>query len=227
MINLKIFIGYDSREKIAYHVLSQSIISNSSIPVSINPINLENIKKFYRRKKASLHSTEFSISRFLTPFLSNFEGYSLYMDCDFVMLGDIANLLKKIKKDKSKVIWCVKHKDYSKNNKSKSKFLNEKQLPYKKKNWSSFMIFNNSKCKILKPKLVEKASGLYLHQFKWTKESYIGNLPANWNVLVGVQKLPKKINAIHYTLGGPYFKKFKKCNGSEHWFKFKKMLDHK
>ena len=46
MIDLKIFIGYDSREKIAYHVLSQSILANSTIPVSLNPINLENIK-FY------------------------------------------------------------------------------------------------------------------------------------------------------------------------------------
>ena len=92
--NLKIFIGYDSREKIAYHVLSQSIIENSSIPVTITPINLRNIRKFYKRPKAKKHSTEFSISRFLTPYLSNFKGYSLYMDCDFIVLGDIANLLK-------------------------------------------------------------------------------------------------------------------------------------
>ena len=69
---LNIFIGYDSREKIAFHVLSHSIISNSSIPVKITPINLKNLKKFYNRPKAKNHSTEFSISRFLTPYLSNF-----------------------------------------------------------------------------------------------------------------------------------------------------------
>ena len=224
MIDLKIFIGYDNREKIAYHVLSQSILSNSSIPVSLNPINLRNIKKFYKRKKASIHSTEFSISRFLTPYLSNFKGYSLFMDCDFVMQGDIADLIKIIKKDKSKVLWCVKHKNYSRSAKLKLKFLNEKQLPYEKKNWSSFMIFNNAKCKILKPSLIEKASGLYLHQFKWTKDKLIGDLPSNWNVLVGEQKLPKKIKAIHYTLGGPYFKQFKNCDGSKYWFKYEKMI---
>ena len=82
---LKIFIGYDSREKIAYHVLSQSIIANSSIPVNISPINLQNLKKIFRRPKAKNQSTEFSISRFLTPFLSNYEGFSLYLDCDFVV----------------------------------------------------------------------------------------------------------------------------------------------
>ena len=219
--NLKIFIGYDSREKIAYHVLSQSIIENSSIPVTITPINLRNIRKFYKRPKAKKHSTEFSISRFLTPYLSNFKGYSLYMDCDFIVLGDIANLLKIVFK-KKKVLWCVKHKYYLP--KDKIKFLKEKQLPYKKKNWSSFIIFNNSKCKILTPKLVSKAHGLYLHQFKWTKEKMIGSLPSNWNVLVGEQKIPKKINALHYTLGGPYFKKHSKCQGANFWFKYKKEI---
>ena len=91
--NFKIFIGFDSREKIAYHVLSQSIIANSSIPVSITPINLKNLRHFYNRPKAKKHSTEFSISRFLTPYLSNYKGYSLYLDCDFIILGDIAKLL--------------------------------------------------------------------------------------------------------------------------------------
>ncbi len=218
---LKIFIGYDSREKIAYHVLSQSIIENSTIPLTITPINLTNIKSFYKRAKNKKQSTEFSISRFLTPYLSNYKGYSLFLDCDFVMLGDVAKLLKLVLK-KNKVLWCVKHKDYIP--KDKIKFLREKQLPYAKKNWSSFMIFNNAKCKILTPKLVSKASGLYLHQFKWTKEKLIGELPKNWNILVGEQKIPKKINALHYTLGGPWFKKHSKCAGSKHWFYYKKRI---
>lgn len=219
---LNIFIGYDSREKIAFHVLSQSIIANSTIPVKITPINLINIKKFYRRPKSKLHSTEFSISRFLTPYLSSFKGFSLYLDCDFIMLGDVSKLLKIISKNKNKAVWCVKHKKYLP--KDKVKFLREKQIPYAKKNWSSFMIFNNKKCKILNPKLVSKASGLYLHQFKWIKENLIGSLPSNWNILVGEQKIPKVINALHYTLGGPYFKKHSKCTGSSYWFKYKKQI---
>ena len=218
----KIFIGYDSREKIAFHVLSHSIISNATIPVTITPINLNNLKRFYNRAKAKKHSTEFSISRFLTPYLSNYKGYSLYLDCDFVMLGDVGKLFKFILKQSYKTVWCVKHKDYIP--KDKIKFLREKQLPYAKKNWSSFMIFNNAKCKILTPSLVSKASGLYLHQFKWTKEKSIGSLPRNWNILVGEQKFPKKINALHYTLGGPYFKRHAKCQGAKFWFKYKKQI---
>ena len=220
--NLKIFIGYDSREKIAYHVLSHSIIANSTIPVTITPINLKNIKHFYNRPKAKKHSTEFSISRFLTPYLSNYKGFSLYLDCDFVVLEDLAKLLKFVSKNKKKALWCVKHKDYIP--KDKVKFLREKQIPYAKKNWSSFMIFNNARCKILTPKLVSKATGLYLHQFKWTNDKLIGALPKNWNILVEEQKFPKKINALHYTLGGPYFKKHANCEGSKYWFYYKKQI---
>ena len=219
-LSLNIFIGYDSREKIAFHVLSQSIIENSTIPVTITPINLKNIKNFYNRPKAKKHSTEFSISRFLTPYLSNYKGYSLYLDCDFIVLEDVAKLVKLVSRNKKKSLWCVKHKDYIP--KDKIKFLREKQIPYAKKNWSSFMIFNNAKCKILTPRLVKKATGLYLHQFKWTKDKLIGSLPKNWNILVGEQKFPRKINALHYTLGGPYFKKHSRCQGSKYWFKYKK-----
>lgn len=220
-MKIKIFIGYDSREKIAFHVLSHSIISNSSVPVSITPINLNNFKKFYNRIKGKKDSTEFSISRFLTPYLSNFEGYSLYMDCDFIILEDLAKLFRFIRKGPNKNVWCVKHKYIPKD---RSKFLKEKQFIYEKKNWSSFMVFNNKKCKILTPKFVSHASGLHLHQFKWTNEKLIGSLPKKWNILVGENKIPKKFNALHYTLGGPYFKKHSKCAGSKYWFTYKNKI---
>jgi len=218
----KIFIGYDPREKIAFHVLSQSIIENSSIPVSITPIYLKNLRKFYRRKKRIKDSTEFSISRFLAPYFSNYEGYSLFVDCDFIIREDVAKLLKIAKSNSKKVLWCVKHNYVPKN---KIKFLNEKQLLYSKKNWSSFVVYNNRKCKILTPRFIEKANGLYLHQFRWTKDSLIGALPRQWNVLVGEQKIPKDFKSLHFTVGGPYFKKYKKSVGSNFWFKYKKIME--
>ena len=218
----KIFIGYDPREKIAFHVLSQSIIENSSIPVSITPIYLKNLRKFYRRKKKIKDSTEFSISRFLAPYLSNYEGYSLFVDCDFIIREDVAKLVKIAKSNSKKALWCVKHNYVPKN---KIKFLNEKQLLYSKKNWSSFVVYNNRKCKILTPRFIEKANGLYLHQFRWTKDSLIGALPRQWNVLVGEQKIPKDFKSLHFTVGGPYFKKYKKSVGSNFWFKYKKIME--
>jgi len=218
---LKIFIGYDNREKIAFHVLSQSIIENSSIPVTITPIKLENLRKFYRRKKGKKDSTEFSISRFLTPYLSNYEGYSLFLDCDFIVRGDIAELFKIIKKSPSKTIWCVKHKHIPSETK---KFLGEKQLQYGRKNWSSFVIYNNKKCKRLTPKFVAKANGLYLHQFRWLNDSDIASLPKEWNILCGYQKIPINFKALHFTKGGPYFKEYSKGPGAKYWFSFKKKL---
>jgi len=216
--NFRIFIGYDPREKVAFHVLSYSIIKYSSIPVNITPVNLFNLRNFYRRKKGPKDSTEFSISRFLTPYLSDFKGYSLFLDCDFVFKGDVADLLKIINKDKKKTLWCVKHNYIPKD---KKKFLNEKQLKYEKKNWSSFVIYNNKKCKILKPEFVSKSDGLYLHQFKWTKDNNIGSLPKEWNMLVGEQKIKKNFKALHYTLGGPYFKKYSKFSYAKYWLRLR------
>jgi len=218
----KIFIGYDPREKIAFHVLSQSIIEHSSIPVSISPINLNNLKKFYKRKKRVKDSTEFSISRFLTPYLSDYKGYSLFVDCDFIIRDDVAKLLKIVKSDPKKALWCVKHNYIPKN---KIKFLNEEQLIYSKKNWSSFVIYNNKYCKKLTPAFIEKANGLYLHQFRWTKDSLIGALPKEWNVLIGEQKVPKNFKALHYTKGGPYFKKYRNCEQAKFWFLNKKEME--
>ena len=220
-MSLKIFIGYDSREKIAFHVLSQSIIENSSIPVVITPIKLENFRKFYKRKKGLKDSTEFSISRFLTPYLSNYEGYSLFLDCDFIVKGDIAKLIKIVSKDKNKALWCVKHNH---NPNETIKFLGEKQLKYNRKNWSSFVIYNNKKCKILTPKFIEKANGLFLHQFQWTSDKSIGSLPKSWNVLVGYDKIPKNFKALHYTEGGPYFEKYRNSLGSKYWHYYRKLI---
>lgn len=218
MIN--ICIGYDSREVIAYHVLCQSIIKYSTIPIRFIPLRLDLFKKFYKRKKGPKDSTEFSISRFLTPYLSNYTGYSIYMDCDMLVLGDINKVLKFIK-TKNKTVWCVKHKHKVKKGK---KFLNEKQLDYDKKNWSSFMIFNNKKCKKLTPKFVENANGLSLHQFRWTVDTQIGSLPIIWNTLSGYNKINSKTANIHFTEGGPYFKKYKKSPGAKNWFNIYKEL---
>ena len=121
----------------------------------------------------------------------------------------------------------VKHKKYTP--KLKTKFLNKKQLVYEKKNWSSVMLFNNSKCKKLTPSYVNTATGLQLHQFKWlTNENKIGELNLKWNFLVGEYKKIKDPSILHYTEGGPYFKSFKKCDYSSNWFKEKdKMLSVK
>ncbi len=211
---IPIFIGYDSKVKIAYHVLAESILRNSSTPVTISPINLSNLKNIYTRKQDPLASTEFSFSRFLVPHLMNYNGWAIFMDSDMVMLSDITELWNL--KNEDYAIQVCKH-DYTPS--SKNKFLGNNQTIYAKKNWSSLMLMNCSKCKTLTPEYVNTRSGLELHQFKWLDENLIGSIPLEWNWLVGEYPYKKEVHNIHFTEGGPYFKDYKNTEYANKWFK--------
>jgi|TARA_R110000822_G_scaffold99102_2_gene223720 hypothetical protein len=212
MIN--VFIGYDSKEKIAYHVLSESILRNSTKPVAITPIYLPNIKDDFVRERNNLSSTEFSFSRFIIPHLMNYQGWALFMDCDMLMKTDIADLWR-LRDDKYAVQVC-KH-DYIP--KEETKFLGQVQTKYQKKNWSSFMLMNCKKCTTLTPEYVSKASGLELHQFKWLEsEELIGELPLEWNWLVGEYDKKEDVKNVHFTKGGPYFEKYSNSDYADEWF---------
>jgi lipopolysaccharide biosynthesis glycosyltransferase len=220
MIN--IFIGYDSKEKVAFNVLSYSLLKNSSQPLSITPIYLNNLKDSFNREASSLASTEFSFSRFIVPHLMNYEGWGIFMDCDMLNLVDI-NELWSLRDEKYAVQVC-KH-DYIP--KSQTKFLGNVQTVYPKKNWSSFILFNCNKCRNLTKDYVNTASGLELHQFKWLdNEDLIGNLPLEWNWLADEYETKQDVYNIHYTEGGPYFKDYKDCAYSHLWFNlFKECSD--
>ena len=213
MIN--IFIGYDNKERVAYNVLSHSIIQNSTKPVAITPIALNNLKDDFVRERNSLSSTEFSFSRFMIPHLMNYQGWALFMDCDMLMFEDVAELWRM--RDDSKAIQVCKH-DYTP--KESKKFLGQVQTKYEKKNWSSFMLMNCKKCTTLTPDYVNKASGLELHQFKWLEGDHlIGDLPLEWNWLVGEYEHKEDVNNVHYTEGGPWFDDYKNCDYSKDWFR--------
>jgi hypothetical protein len=212
MIN--IFIGYDNKERVAYNVLSHSIIQNSTKPVAITPIALNNLKDDFVRERNSLSSTEFSFSRFMIPHLMNYQGWALFMDCDMLMFEDVAELWRM--RDDSKAIQVCKH-DYVP--KEKTKFLGQTQTAYPKKNWSSFMLMNCKKCTTLTPDYVNKASGLELHQFKWLEGDHlIGDLPLEWNWLVGEYEHKEDVKNVHYTEGGPWFEDYKDVDYSQDWF---------
>ena len=212
MIN--VFIGFDNKEKIAYHVLSESIRRNSTKPIAITPIAINNLTDDFVRERNTYQSTEFAFSRFIIPHLMNYRGWALFMDCDMLMKADIAELWR-LRDDKYAVQVC-KH-DYTP--KEETKFLGQVQTKYEKKNWSSFMLMNCKKCTQLTPNYVNSASGLELHQFKWLEtENLIGNLPLEWNWLVGEYNYKEDVKNIHYTKGGPYFKDYDTCDYSTDWF---------
>lgn len=213
---IRVFIGYDSREAVAFHVLSHSIHTRASKPVEIAPLLLSQLKDVFHRESHPLQSTEFSFSRFLVPHLSNYQGWSLFCDCDMLMLDDIAKLWSI--RDDQYAVQVVKHEHEPKEDK---KFLDQPQSKYEKKNWSSVILFNNARCKALTPEYVNTASGLELHQFKWLNDdSLIGELPARWNHLVDYDPTlpPEDISLLHYTEGGPYFEDYRGCSYSGLWF---------
>lgn len=216
MIN--VFIGYDTNEKVAYDVLSYSIMQNSTEPVAITPLRLDNMMDIFNRRRHSLSSTEFSFSRFMVPYLMDYTGWALFMDCDMLMLDDIANLWN-MRDDEYAVQVCMH--DYIP--KSDTKFLNQKQTKYEKKNWSSLMLMNCEKCQALTQDYVHEASGLELHQFKWLdNDSQIGELPLQWNWLADEYPTishPSPYN-IHYTLGGPWWEDYKDCAYSDIWYHY-------
>ena len=212
---IQIFIGYDSKEKVAFNVLAYSILRNSTKPVSITPVYLPNIKDDFVRERNKLSSTEFSFSRFMVPHLMNYKGWALFMDCDMLMTEDISKLWR-LRDDKYAVQLC-KH-DYTPE--EDKKFLDQIQTKYEKKNWSSFMLMNCKKCHELSPDYVNSATGLQLHQFKWLEsEELIGELPLEWNWLVDEPgyNTKSKVSNVHFTKGGPWFKEYENCSYSELW----------
>jgi len=215
---IKVFIGYDSNETVAWHVLTHSILKHSTSPVAFIPIARAHIKHLYDKPKQGYESTEFSMTRFLVPYLSDYTGWSIFIDCDMLVTSDITELWNL--RDERYSVMCTKH-EYTPS--TSTKFLNQKQSKYEKKNWSSVMMFNNAKCWKLTPKVVSNESGMFLHQFKWLpNDNEIGSIPLGWNFLVGEQEptseLPK---LIHYTLGGPYFNEYMLVDYADVWVKYR------
>ena len=211
----RIFVGYDSKEVAAYHVLASSIIRRATTPVAIIPLALNQLSIFTRTRGAK-ESTEFSISRFLVPYLSDYDGWSLFMDCDMLCKIDVTELLMYPMLNPDKAILCCQH-DYVP--KTDTKFLGQTNSAYPKKNWSSLMLMNNARCRALTPEYVNTASGLDLHRFNWlASDEEIGALPLEYNWLVGEYDPNPNAKILHYTLGGPWFEAYRDSDHSKEWF---------
>jgi hypothetical protein len=211
---IRVFIGYDDREAAAFGVLAHSIHARSSEPVAIAPVRLSELQSVYRRERSPLQSTDFSFSRFLAPWLCDYQGWAIFMDCDMLVLDDIAGLWRL--RDERYAVQVVKHVHVPR---EEVKFLGAVQTKYEKKNWSSVMLMNCAKCRALTPEYVNTASGLELHQFKWLEGDHlIGEIPHEWNHLVGYDAPRPDAKLVHYTIGGPYFEAWRDCEYAREWF---------
>ena len=211
---IRIFIGYDKREVVAWNVLAHSIVVRATRPVQIAPVKLEQLEHVFHREKNPLQSTEFSFSRFLVPWLCGYKGWALFTDCDMLVLDDVARLWAL--RDPGYAVQVVKHDHVPVET---VKFLGATQTKYEKKNWTSVMLMNCAECTALTPDYVNRASGLELHQFKWLgDDARIGEIPSAWNHLVGYDKPRAGASLVHYTIGGPYFPEYSDCEYSKEWF---------
>ena len=213
---IRIFIGFDAKETVAYHVLSHSILARASVPVSITPLNRANMESFYTRPRGEYDSTDFSNSRFLVPFLCDYQGWAIFMDCDMLCLGDMAEFVGYAIDHYGTSVRCVQH-NYTP--KEDTKFLGAVQTRYKMKNWSSVMLFNNKMCQRLTLDYVNTTAGLDLHQFKWTEENRVRELPSGWNHLVGEDNQTSNPKLIHFTKGTPCFQGYSEQPYADLWWK--------
>ena len=211
---VKIYIGFDQRESVAYHTFVQSLIDHASIPLDITPLAMRTLKGY--EEKHEDKSNDFVYSRFLTPFLNDFKGWAIFADGDMICQKDIKKLLDL--KDSSKALQVVKH-DYK--TKANQKYLGNINQDYPRKNWSSVILWNceHPKHKILTPDFIANQTGKYLHRFSWLEDQEIGELPQEWNWLATEYPNNEQANIIHYTLGTPCFKDYRKTEMADIWLK--------
>jgi lipopolysaccharide biosynthesis glycosyltransferase len=168
---LRVFIGYDPRQPLAYNVLQHSIVRHASAPVAITPLILSQLPL----KRRGL--TEFTYSRFLVPYLCDYQGLAVFMDADMVVKGDVSEL--HMCGDSGLPVHVMK---------AQPKF-----------EWASVMVFNCDKCRVLTPEFIESDQDIF--GLGWANGD-VGEIPDEWNHCVGYQD-PKQAKLYHYTQGLP------------------------
>ena len=224
---IPLYVGADPREAAGLHVFIQSVMDKASAPVSFIPLHKPMLNGFDGQRDGT---NAFIYSRFLVPYLQNYEGWAIFADgADMVAVDDIVNLWK-MREDHSfnKAVAVVKH---SYNTKHPRKYigspLESANESYPRKNWSSLILWNcgHYANRRLTPELVTESPGSFLHRFQWLNDDQIGELPPEWNVLVGEQDAANA-SLLHYTVGIPGFTHYKHCDASEHWHRSFKRATH-
>jgi hypothetical protein len=217
-MTLQVFVGWDPREDIAWEVCRHSILARTDpSEVTVTPLIQSELRQsgVYWREPDQRASTEFSLTRFLTPHLAGKKGYAVFVDCDFLFVTDIREVL--IDFDPSKAVSLVQH-DYKPTEATKMDGCIQHLYP--RKNWSSFIVFNceHPAVQALTPRVVNESESAFLHRFQWLKDSEIGDLDIGWNYLEGwYPPAYDSLKAVHYTLGGPWFEHKKDCDFAELW----------
>lgn len=209
---IRLFVGYDPREAVAYHTFCQSVLEKASLPVAFTPLALNTLAGYQETHRDG--SNAFIYSRFLTPYLCGYDGWAVFADGDMVCRADIAQLWAL--RDPRHAVQVVKH-DYQ--TKAAQKYLGNKNENYPRKNWSSVMLFNcdHPKHRVLTPEMLQRSTGKFLHRFEWLDDADIGELPREWNWLTTEYENNYEAKLLHYTLGTPCFKDYRDAPMADEW----------
>lgn len=210
---IKIFVGFDQREAVAFHTFSQSVLEKASAPVSFTPLVLSALDGY--RETHTDGSNAFIYSRFLTPFLAGFNGWAIFADGDMICRADIKELWDL--RDDRYAVMVVKH-DYQ--TKAFQKYLGNKNENYPRKNWSSVILWNcgHEKNRQLTPDFVMGKDGKFLHRFTWLDDAEVGELPKEWNWLTIEYPDNYEAKLLHFTLGTPCFKDYEASDMADEWW---------
>lgn len=213
-----IYIGWDSREDIAYQVTKHSIQVHSK-DINVKALRQHELRahNLYTRPVDTLASTEFTFTRFLVPYLNNYKGWAIFTDCDFLFRCDPEEIFAQA--DDRYAVMVAKH-DYTP--KETTKMDGKVQHQYPRKNWSSMILFNcaHPKNQALSLENVNTQSGAWLHRFQWLDDNEIGEVSHEYNWLVGWYKEPEDgtPKVLHYTLGTPFMEGYENCEYADEWF---------
>ncbi len=184
---IPVFLGYDPRQPVAFHVAAHSIQRRATAPVAIVRLQLNQLPL----KRRGL--TEFTYSRFLVPWLCGFQGHAIFADADVLCRADIAELIALAAKQ-SVAVSVVQNK--------------------RRFEWASLMVFNNAECRVLTPEYVADPShGLF--DFKWAGS--VGSLPAEWNHLEGYDEPREDAKLVHFTQGVPVWPETRETQHADEW----------
>ena len=165
---MKVYVGWDSREDIAYQVCEHSI-KRRDPRAEVYPLKQNQMREqgIYTRDIDKLATTEFTFTRFFVPYLNNFKGWAVFCDCDFLWKVPVKELEQYC--DDSKAVVCVQH-DYTPEDGS-IKMDGQIQTAYPRKNWSSMVLWNcgHEKNKVLTPEFLNKQTPKFLHRFSGWK----------------------------------------------------------
>ena len=214
---LRVYLGWDKRDALAFAVARASILKHASGPVTVLPLKDWDVRaaglywrSYWVNPRGQMFddidsrpfTTDFTYTRFLVPALERFEpGRVIFADSDTFWRGDICALPELL--PDGKAVACVQH-DHAPE--EMVKVTGNLQQRYPRKNWSSVMVMNPDKCRTLTPYQVNRAGRDWLHSIHWTPDRDIVALPTEWNWLDGYSPDMADPKVVHFTRGTPDMK---------------------